>query len=127
MVDYGLKAKRLYKKHFPKFGPTIIKSCTYKFVKPVTYTPSTGDVTQPLPVDDQPLDVIFVDAEDVKVDDEPIRLTDKVAMFPSLNLLQNAEVGDKIYEGSNEWKVLTLLSDPADAGWELLVRPRIIS
>jgi len=130
MTNYGLKAQLLYQKHFPKFGPNIITSCVYTFNSDSNYVIETGAVSAELTPISQPLNIIFVDFDSEKIDDNSILHIDKIAIFPRLNILDNSmilEIDDSIVEDltGKEWIVKKVKLDPALAGYELHVRPRL--
>lgn len=127
MTDYGRKAQLLYQKHFPKFGPTILKKCTYVFEGDSSYSTSNSEATDN-ENDQQSLTIAFVDYEAKYIDDHKILRIDKMALFPALNITAAFKplIDDKIIELSDnsEWIVKSVLIDPAGAGYELQVRPR---
>lgn len=126
MTDYGIKAQKLFQKHFVKFG-SYRKNTTYIFSKPVSRDEDTGIITEDQ-TDTQPdLMVIYDKFESKLVDDDAILSIDRIAIFPSLNINQEPEVGDKMIQGGYEWNVEGILNDPMPVAYELHVRPRKIS
>jgi len=112
---------------FVKYGAT--KTCVYQSMLESSYT--GGNVTKPIE-SSHTLEIVF-DAlgggsrqkyQQVLDDGSTIRVIDRVAIFPALNLPVVPKINDLIVDPSlKEWEVKAVSEDPVDAHFELWVRP----
>lgn len=105
---------------FVKAGAT--KPCTYKSMGNSNYTPG-NQVTNPI-LSSTPLEIIFDDIKAFLVDDVSIFSIDKTAIFPVLLLSSIPKINDLIVgPDASKWKVIRIVVDPANACYQLQVRP----
>jgi len=123
MRDPATTMQTLLQKHFPKFGG-IRKYCNYQSLENPTYDPDTKTVTAGTISANEYLWIIFDSYSLVLVDDELILGIDKKAIFPALDLSVTPKINDIIVDGDLEmWNVIGVSPDPAEAHYELHVRP----
>jgi len=112
---------------FVKYGAT--KACVYQSMTESTYT--SGTVAKDV-ISSHNVDIVFdslgggsVQKYQQTLDDgSTIRVTDRVAIFPTLNLPVVPKISDLIVDPSlKEWEVKAVAEDPVDAHYELWVRP----
>lgn len=128
MADPGQLAQQLLQKHFPKFG-SIRVLCTFTSVGDAEYNATTGGVVESV-IGSQPVYIIFGEftfsdtkAPTYKEDDSVIESTDKKAIFPQLDLSFIPKINDYITDNVKKWRVVGVSVDPANAHYELHVRP----
>ena len=112
---------------FVKYGAT--KSCVFQSMADSGY--SSGTVLKPVD-SSHTLEIVF-DAigggsrqkyQQAVDDGSTIRVIDRVAIFPALNLPVVPKINDLIVDPSlKEWEVKAVSEDPVDAHYELWVRP----
>ena len=104
---------------FIKFG--LAKGCTFQSVLESEY--AEGNVVTPIDSSHN-INVIFKNIKQFLIDGSTIRSIDRVALFPVLELPVIPKINDVIVDPSlTEWKVQEVVGDPADAHYELRVRP----
>lgn len=115
-------------KNFPKFG-NIRKPCIYQEIDSAYYDAGSGSVIKNI-VSEHPLMAIFDEAStgavsNINVDEDTSRVRElKVAIFPALDLPITPKNHDRIVmENSSVWSVCGNIGDPADAHYELVIRP----
>ncbi len=106
-------------KFFVKYGMT--KACVYQSMLESSYT--GGNVSKPV-ASSHNLDIVFDQIQASLVDGSTILSIDRVAIFPALDLPVVPKISDLIVDPSlKEWEVQNVVEDPADAHFELRVRP----
>ena len=121
MVDIPAEVQ----KYWPIFIQNgLTKSCTYQVTPKQVYDPNSGTVTGP-PTATYPIEVIFDEFSSLAIDGEAIRVIDRKALFPVLDLPVVPRIDDRIVSPSNvTWRIVSgPPSDPADAHYSLHVRP----
>ena len=129
MLDPKVIIDAQIQKNFPKFGG-LRKLCNYKESGASVSDPATG-ASVPLYISEQDIYIIFDEfrmsmsfAPDKLADGSAVRMVDKVAIFPSLDLSIIPKVTDVIVDpGGTEWRVLGKAEDPSPGHYELHVRP----
>lgn len=129
MDPYQL-AQNLLQKHFPKFGG-IRKSTTYQVVADSVYDAETGSTTNTVTASYPDVLMIWDEfsfsityAQVKKFDDSTILSIDRKVIFPSLDLPVAPAPGDRVVDDSSvTWSIIGISVDPADAHYELHVRP----
>jgi len=127
MSDPGVLARTLIQKYFPKFG-TIRKQIEYRKMSDTNYTPGNIQVSV---LSSHTLDVIWDEfsftstmAALLQKDDSAILDVDKKVIFPALDLPVSPALTDRIVDDSGDtWAIMAIAADPADAHFELHVRP----
>lgn len=108
----------------------VTTTCTYKSMELPTY--NGGVVTKNVISQHPGTEIIFTAMgggslqkyQAMLVDGETIKKIDKVAVFPSLNLPVVPKINDFIVDPSAvSFKVKAVALDPANAAYELWVRP----
>ncbi len=126
MADPGQLARDLIQQHFPKFG-SIRKACTYRQMEEPVYD---GNVTEAIKAE-YPVMIIWDDfsftqtiAGISKFDDSTILSIDRIVIFPALDLPVVPDMIDRIVDDSSVlWAFVGIAQDPADAHYEIHVRP----
>jgi len=129
-MDPKKLAQNLIKKNFVKLGG-IRKECTYKSITVPSYNAQTGVVSGPVSTSYTGIKIIFDEFSANKAsysifikDDSSILSIDKIAILPVLDLAVIPKVEDEIVDNNSvTWRVKGIISDPADAHYELHVRP----
>jgi len=104
---------------FVKYGATT--SCVYQEKGNSDY--DGNDVTKPT-LSSHSLEIVFDKIKTSLVDGSTIKIIDRIAIFPSLNLPVEPKINDLIVDSSlKEWKVKDTDKDPLGAHYELRVRP----
>lgn len=115
-------AQKQVQKHFPKFG-NMRKLCAYTPKDNPSYDDDTGVTTENLGTEES-IRMIFMDFDMTRsyvpegYDSSKIDIkTDKMGLFPSLNLNAVPEAGDNVLRSdtSQSFEVLGLMTDPAEA------------
>ena len=106
---------------FVKYGAT--KTCVYQSMVDTIYTPADGNVLKPVD-SSHTLEIVFDKVQAILVDGATIKIIDRVAIFPALELPVVPKINDLIVDPSlREWEVKDVVEDPVDAHYELRVRP----
>lgn len=96
----------------------VTTAITYRQVSS-TYTPVTGNVDVNT---DESSRAVFYQISQSLVDNEAILSSDKTALILQNELTATPVINDTIIDGTDSYKVVRILNDPADATWELVVR-----
>lgn len=127
MTDPKVLAEQLLQKNWSKFG-TFRRPCTYNQMNSASYVPATGVATGEVISIQEGVEIIFDSpGQFFKTfeNDQPVQSTDKVAIFPSLDLNVTPTVQDQIIDPEGiVWIVKAIGDDPGPAHYELLIRPR---
>jgi len=129
-MDPKKLAQNLIKKNFVKFGG-IRKECTYKSITVPSYDAQTGVVSAPISTSYAGIKIIFDEFSttvnnypNFRKDDSSILAIDKIAIFPVLDLAVIPKVEDEIVDNNSvAWRIKGVSVDPAEAHYELHVRP----
>ena len=107
---------------FKQHGLTQI--CTYQVMPTQAYNYNTSTVSGAATATHS-IDVVFDEFNNIAIDGEAIRFTDRKALFPVLDLPVVPRINDRIVSPSNViWRVVTgPPSDPANAHYSLHIRP----
>jgi len=130
MTDLRAKIKNKVNKGLDKLG-TVQRAITYSAMSASAYDEATGTWTNTVLSTDN-ISVVFSEfvptrsfSTDILNDEEPIRTIDRLVIFSSLLMTVVPSVNDVIEDLETHvfWRVLGVSGDPADAHYELHVRP----
>lgn len=124
MADPGKLAAELLQKNFHLFG-SFRKRCRYDSVDNSVYDSHNRTSTPVIKSSQEGVYIIFDDMSGTTAfDNVAILQTDKVAIFPSLDLNAVPNIGDIIEdEDGVTWTVQNMVQDPKPAHYSLHVRP----
>lgn len=130
MTDPMILAQTLLQKNFPKFGK-FRRSCSYKEMDNSNYNSGNGTAAEVVVSTQDFVQIIFDDAGEYATsfgDNVTVKITDKVAIVPSLDVTVTPKVKDQIIDPDGViWVVEGIGTDPGPVHWSLLVRPRRVA
>lgn len=105
---------------FDALGDLVKVDLVYRRIEPGNYVPSIGTSL------DEQTDTIFsgviLSYEDEQVDGDKIRIRDKKIIFQQSELTFTPNFADRIIYGGEDYSILHIKPDPAEATWTLQVR-----
>ncbi len=101
------------------------KTCTYQQMPDPDYDANAGEPVDQDPISETHIEVVFDQFSNMVIDGEAIRVIDREALFPTMDLPVVPRINDRIVDPSTTvWRVVSgAPSDPADAHYSLHVRP----
>ena len=94
---------------------------THRAISGTTYDPGTGEVT-PTTVEQPNVPAVFTEYATREIDGTTIVSGDIALLIPTTSLNVTPKVDDIFVDGTDEWRVVNLMIDPANALWTIQVR-----
>jgi len=98
----------------------VKRSVSFRSITTGAYNATTGTVTETYT--DYAVSMIIVRVQAKEVGQGIIKTEDRWALIPQYSLTPVPKINDLIIESSNEWRIVLIKDDGADALWKFLVR-----
>lgn len=100
----------------------VTEACVFQEMDDTGYVPGGAPIKDVL--SSHNVDIVFDEIQKYLTDDSTTKSITKVAILPSLALPVVPKINDLVVDSSlREWEVLAVVADPANAHYELGVKP----